>query len=274
MTKTTAEELAASIHEATKRGDAFFVIPLRHHFNDPYPSPESVAILAALRAPADLAPGLRRAAAIATAVEENLVYFRVELACEVAANIRRKILDAIQTGPAEPAGAAPPFDFAAHLARQRAFSEKTFGPGVRTKGVVDHIRKELAEIEADPFDISEWIDVVILALDGAWRAGYSPTQIIEAIVAKQAKNEGRIWPDWRTMPGDQAIEHDRTAEPAAEPTAGLYTGGAPKGSFAEGAGAARSNLAALDAIRAPADPARPADDLPEPVKVYKTGEET
>lgn len=100
-----------------------------------------------------------------------------------------------------------PFDFAAHLQRQREFSKRTFGPGARTAGVVDHIRKELREIEADPTDISEWIDVVILALDGAWRAGYSPSDIIAALVAKQAKNEARTWPDWRTAPMDKAIEH-------------------------------------------------------------------
>ncbi|MGV6875867.1 dATP/dGTP pyrophosphohydrolase domain-containing protein [Pseudochelatococcus sp. B33] len=106
----------------------------------------------------------------------------------------------------------PSFDFRAHLARQRAFSEKTFGPGARTKGVIDHIRKELAEIDADPSDISEWVDVVILALDGAWRAGHSPEQIIAALVAKQDKNEARNWPDWRTAPPDKAIEHDRTKD--------------------------------------------------------------
>lgn len=102
------------------------------------------------------------------------------------------------------------FDFRGHLQRQRDWSGKTFGPGPRTKGVVDHIRKELAEIEADPSDIAEWIDVVILGLDGAWRAGHSPDQIIEAIAAKQAKNEERVWPDWRTLSPDQAIEHDRS----------------------------------------------------------------
>ena len=46
---------------------------------------------------------------------------------------------------------SPAFDLVAHLYRQRAFSERTFGPGARTKGVLNHIRKELAEIEADPF---------------------------------------------------------------------------------------------------------------------------
>lgn len=107
-------------------------------------------------------------------------------------------------------GAVDGFDFLAHLFRQREWSERTFGPGARTAGVVDHIRKELCEIEADPADTSEWIDVAILALDGAWRAGASPQEIISALVAKQTKNEGRVWPDWRTMPADKAIEHDRS----------------------------------------------------------------
>lgn len=108
------------------------------------------------------------------------------------------------------------FNLHAHLQRQRAFSEKTFGPGARTKGVIDHIRKELKEIEADPTDISEWIDVAILALDGAWRAGFTPEQIIQTLVAKQDKNEARTWPDWRTMSEDQAIEHDRTKDYKAD----------------------------------------------------------
>jgi hypothetical protein len=97
-----------------------------------------------------------------------------------------------------------------HLARQREWSRQTFGPGDRAKGVVDHIRKELAEIEADPTDLGEWVDVVILALDGAWRSGHEPHEIIGAIKAKQARNEARVWPDWRTAPANKAIEHDRS----------------------------------------------------------------
>lgn len=107
---------------------------------------------------------------------------------------------------------AAPFDLVAHLKRQRDFSLKTFGPGARTKGVVDHIRKELAEIEADPADIMEWVDVIILAFDGAWRAGWEPQAIVDAIVAKQTKNEARQWPDWRTADPDKAIEHVRAEE--------------------------------------------------------------
>lgn len=107
-----------------------------------------------------------------------------------------------------------PFDLARHLKRQRDFSLKTFGPGVRTKGVVDHIRKELVEIEAAPGDLTEWIDVILLAFDGAWRTGANAEQIVTALVAKQTRNEARTWPDWRTANLDQAIQHDNSGEAA------------------------------------------------------------
>jgi hypothetical protein len=102
---------------------------------------------------------------------------------------------------------------AKHIARQREFSLQAFGPGNRTNGVLDHITKELKEIREAPLDLSEWADVIILALDGAWRTGAEPQQIIDAIVTKQAKNEARTWPDWRTQDPDKAIEHDRTVKP-------------------------------------------------------------
>lgn len=105
---------------------------------------------------------------------------------------------------------APSVIDAAHLNRQREFSERTFGPGSRTEGVIDHIRKELKEIEAAPHDLGEWVDVIILALDGAWRSGHGPQQIIDAIVAKQARNERRVWPNWRSATPGKAIEHDRS----------------------------------------------------------------
>lgn len=96
-----------------------------------------------------------------------------------------------------------------HLAHQREWSTATFGPGDRLKGVLDHIRKELVEVEADPTDVSEWADVLILAFDGAWRAGHEPQAILDAIAAKQARNEARNWPDWRTADPEKAIEHVR-----------------------------------------------------------------
>lgn len=103
----------------------------------------------------------------------------------------------------------PHFDLVAHLRRQREFSLRTFGPGERAATVVAHIRKELAEIEAIPGDLEEWVDVILLALDGAWRAGHQPEDIALAIATKQARNELRTWPDWRTAEPGKAIEHVR-----------------------------------------------------------------
>lgn len=96
-----------------------------------------------------------------------------------------------------------------HIAHQREWSTNTFGPGLRTEGVLDHIAKELNEIREAPTDLSEWVDVIILAFDGAQRTGADPQAIIDTIKAKQAKNEARNWPDWRTAPADKAIEHVR-----------------------------------------------------------------
>lgn len=110
--------------------------------------------------------------------------------------------------------ATPSID-ADHLWRQREFSRATFGPGRRVEGIANHICKELIEVEASGGALDEWVDVVILALDGAWRSGAEPQEIIDAIRAKQARNEARVWPDWRTVPADRAIEHVRGDEEAA-----------------------------------------------------------
>lgn len=104
------------------------------------------------------------------------------------------------------------FDLVEYLREARIWSRDTFGPGPRTAGVIDHIRKELEEISKAPFDLEEWIDVVILGLDGAWRAGYTPEEIAYGLRAKVRKNQARTWPDWRTVPADKAIEHDRSVK--------------------------------------------------------------
>lgn len=117
------------------------------------------------------------------------------------------------------------FDLRSHLERQHAWSVKTFGPGPRAEGVVDHIRKELLEIEAQPEDLEEWVDVVILAFDGALREGHNPLDIIRALIAKQTKNEGRTWPDWRTADPGKAIEHEREEECRNCDGCGWYEGG-------------------------------------------------
>ena len=111
-------------------------------------------------------------------------------------------------------------DLKQHLIRQMAFSHSTFGPGTRTAGVIDHIRKELVEVEAAGGSSDEWVDVVILALDGLTRQlAYcngdraQPEAVVEAacsmILCKQSRNEARNWPDWRTQSPDKAIERVR-----------------------------------------------------------------
>ncbi|ARB06145.1 hypothetical protein FDH38_gp091 [Dinoroseobacter phage vB_DshS-R5C] len=134
-----------------------------------------------------------------------------------------------------------------HLSRQCAVGREKFGPGERTKGVMDHIRKEFDEIEAEETPdgrAEEWTDVAILGLDGLLRAvremlrkqlskqevphginvdrggnilGYNgePTNDFVAAVAcrmirqKQAKNELRDFGNWRDKSEDVAIEHTR-----------------------------------------------------------------
>lgn len=98
-------------------------------------------------------------------------------------------------------------DLAPYITSQLIWSRRTFGDGRRTEGICKHIEKELQEIRQDPTDIMEWVDVIILALDGAWRHGHSPEAIASALEAKQRINFGRDWPT--PGPEDQPIEHVR-----------------------------------------------------------------
>src|SRR5271165_5260705 len=98
------------------------------------------------------------------------------------------------------------YDLRAHLAHVRQWSERTFGPGQRTKPLINDIIKELLEIEQTPGDLMEWVDVVMLGLDGAWRCGRTPAEIVNALVLKQLINESRVWPDWRSFTRGQAID--------------------------------------------------------------------
>lgn len=120
-------------------------------------------------------------------------------------------------------------DLKSHLTRQIAWSRATFGPAERREGVIEHIQQELQEIKDGDGDPAEWVDVVILAFDGLWRAINarhlkdapiidpkplpSPDlagAICRMLKSKQSKNETRVWPDWRGQPEDRAINHDRS----------------------------------------------------------------
>lgn len=96
-----------------------------------------------------------------------------------------------------------------YLRKHITWSRTTFGLGHKTNSILAHIEKELAEIKREPLDLEEWIDVIILGFDGAWRAGYTPEQIIFALQHKQSINVNRLWqiPDSPDAP----IEHVRDA---------------------------------------------------------------
>jgi hypothetical protein len=104
------------------------------------------------------------------------------------------------------------YDMIRWLDEQRLFSIKAFGPGELTPAIVDHIRKELREIEeaTDRQEkLDEFIDVVIMSLDACWRLGFSNADIIGQLHLKQLKNKQRKWPNWRTADRTKAMEHVR-----------------------------------------------------------------
>jgi hypothetical protein len=120
------------------------------------------------------------------------------------------------TKPTDPLTDGPPcpgcrdirayqFDMASFFDEKAAWSRATFGSGHR-RGVIEHIRSELAEIEAKPSDLTEWIDVVLLAMDGAARsAGSDGAAFVAALIEKQRRNERRTWPS--DVPPDAATHH-------------------------------------------------------------------
>ncbi len=91
-----------------------------------------------------------------------------------------------------------------YLERHVDWSLATFGPGTRTEGLLKHIAKELGEISRQPYDLVEWIDVIILALDGYWRHGGDPKQIMTVLVEKQDINLAR---EWNTPIDGEPTEH-------------------------------------------------------------------
>ena len=117
--------------------------------------------------------------------------------------------------PGAKAEKEPSSSFIQYLREQREWSRETFGTGRRTNGLIDHIKKELIEISDNPTDLFEWIDVVTLALDGAWRAGWSENSIYEALWRKLTINKNRQWniPDCE----DKAVEHIHLPVAEADP---------------------------------------------------------
>jgi len=109
--------------------------------------------------------------------------------------------------------------FTEYVQRHTEWSLKTFGPrslwAQDTERLCRHIEKEVHEIRQRPLDCEEWIDVIILAIDGAFRSGHSPAEIALTLRQKQDKNIQRTWiiPEDPTVP----IEHNRMEERESNP---------------------------------------------------------
>ena len=84
------------------------------------------------------------------------------------------------------------------LIEQRLFSLKAFGPRPRLAGVHDHLSKELQELKADPQDLSEWADCLLLCFDGAMRAGATPEELSEYLDIGDMRSPYRgLWHELR-----------------------------------------------------------------------------
>lgn len=86
------------------------------------------------------------------------------------------------------------FDLLSYLKAHNTWSQMAHGPGTRAEGLCKHIESEVQEIRKNPTDLGEWVDVIILAFDGALRAGYSPLEIGHGLSDKLKINEKRKWP--------------------------------------------------------------------------------
>jgi hypothetical protein len=100
------------------------------------------------------------------------------------------------------------FEFNRFMEERREWALKQF-PTQSCESVCRHIEKELTEIRACNTDLVEWIDVVLLAMEGYCRSGGNASDIFSAMKAKHAVNLTR---KWQKPNGDEPIEHVR--EPA------------------------------------------------------------
>jgi len=99
-------------------------------------------------------------------------------------------------------------ELADFIQREKDFSANAFG-NQSNLGIIKHIRKEMLEVEDSPEDVFEWVDIILLAIDGALRAGYSSVEVAIALEEKLSINEAR---EWGPIVEGEPIEHIRDGE--------------------------------------------------------------
>jgi hypothetical protein len=75
-------------------------------------------------------------------------------------------------------------------------------------GPLDHLRKEIDEILADPSDVVEFVDAYMLLQDATARAGHRMSDVIAGVRPKLAINKQRKWPPFNPD-ASGAVEHIR-----------------------------------------------------------------
>lgn len=96
------------------------------------------------------------------------------------------------------------------LDNKYAWSLTTFGLGKRTVGNARHIMKELTEIVSEPDDQFEWIDVILIAIDGYMRCGGRSDRLLPDLEIKHFLNTKRAYPFPKTE--SEVPEHIREGE--------------------------------------------------------------
>lgn len=84
-----------------------------------------------------------------------------------------------------------------------AFTDKTFGHSTVASKMA-HLKEECDEVTADPQDLHEWADCLILLLDAARRAGHNIDDLHKAVSEKMDINKKR---NWGTADQDGVVRH-------------------------------------------------------------------
>lgn len=91
---------------------------------------------------------------------------------------------------------------------QAAWSQAVFGCDSQRGpiGPLKHLEKEAVEAQENPEDEFEYADCLLLVLDAARRAGFSPLSLVKTARDKMVINKQRSWP---TPKDDSPVEHVR-----------------------------------------------------------------
>lgn len=89
------------------------------------------------------------------------------------------------------------------------WSQQTFGSDEERdcRGPLEHLKKEIKEVESNPGDVTEWADMFLLYLDGLRRAGIGFPMLVEVAKRKLKYNQAR---QWNKAENGKVSEHVKT----------------------------------------------------------------